>query len=117
MRRASLTRTSAPAGGIPPTVKVGVVIQCVVYDKDTAAGAAASAILEKWHRNKSPEMPAPWRMTAGNSGSEFGSVRWFEALKTAYGKNEAVPRFKLWQLALADHVVRAPVRCGVRASH
>lgn len=118
MRCASLTRASSPAGGVPPTVKVGVIIQSTVYDTSTAAGAAALAILEKWERNKSAEMPAPWRMTAGNSGSEFGSVRWFEALKAAYGVEGAVPRFKLWQLALADHVVSAaPVRCGVRAGH
>ena len=52
-------------------------------------------------------MPAPWRQTGGGGGSEFGKLKWLKALKTAFLPEEEPPRFKLWQLALADHVVRA----------
>ena len=51
-------------------------------------------------------MPAPWRQTAGAGGSEFGKLKWFAALKCGFKMGGETPHFKLWQLALADHVVR-----------
>ena len=51
-------------------------------------------------------MPAPWRQTAGAGGSEFGKLKWLTALKCGFKKGGETPVFKLWQLALADHVVR-----------
>ena len=51
-------------------------------------------------------MPAPWRQTVGAGGSEFGKLKWFTALKCGFKTAGETPHFKLWQLALADHVVR-----------
>ncbi len=53
-------------------------------------------------------MPAPWRQTGGGGGSEFGKPKWLAALKDGYKTAEEPPRFTLWQLALADSVVRFP---------
>ena len=81
------------------------------YDKSTSTGTAAAALLATWSQATSAAMPAPWRMTAGSGGSEFGSLKWRHDStplnKSGFGRqNEDVPVFKLWQLALADHVVR-----------
>ena len=51
-------------------------------------------------------MQAPWRQTAGGGGSEFGKPRWHAALQAAYKPGVSPPVYNLWQLALADHVVR-----------
>ena len=51
-------------------------------------------------------MPAPWRQTGGGGGSEFGKPKWLAALKVGFKTTESPPRFAIWQLALADHVVR-----------
>ena len=61
-------------------------------------------MLESW-KSATTDMPAPWRQTAGAGGSEFGKLKWFAALKYGFKTGET-PHFKLWQLALADHVVR-----------
>ena len=76
------------------------------YDKSQPAGAAAVTLLELWKSNISDDMPAPWRQTAGAGGSEFGKYKWFNVLKAGFKTASEVPHFKLWQLALADHVVR-----------
>ena len=62
-------------------------------------------MLESW-KSATTDMPAPWRQTAGAGGSEFGKLKWFAALKYGFKTGGETPRFKLWQLALADHVVR-----------
>jgi hypothetical protein len=72
-----------------------------------AAGADAAALLETWKSAITTEMPAPWRQTAGAGGSEFGKLKWFNVLKLGFKTASDTPHFKLWQLALADHVVRA----------
>jgi hypothetical protein len=46
-------------------------------------------------------------MTAGAGGSEFGKQKWLAVLKGGFKTAEEPPKFKLWQLALADHVVCA----------
>jgi hypothetical protein len=63
--------------------------------------------LETWKSAITTEMPAPWRQTAGAGGSEFGKLKWFNVLKLGFKTASDTPHFKLWQLALADHVVRA----------
>jgi hypothetical protein len=84
------------------------------YDKAQPAGAAAVTLLELWKSNTSDDMPAPWRQTAGAGGSEFGKYKWFNVLKAGFKTPSEVPRFKLWQLALADHVVRVEHRLTKR---
>lgn len=43
-------------------------------------------------------------------GSEYGKVSFFETLKSAFAPGSDPPVFKLWQLAMADFVVRAGLR-------
>ena len=76
------------------------------YDKAQKAGADAVALLESWKSATTDDMPAPWRQTAGAGGSEFGKPRWLAVLKAGFKNAGEPPEFKLWQLALADHVVR-----------
>lgn len=101
---APVSTDTRAVGASPPKVKVGEQLN---YDKSTLTGTAAAALLATWSQATSAAMPAPWRMTAGSGGSEFGSLKWHDTLKSGFGRqNEDVPVFKLWQLALADHVVR-----------
>ena len=93
-------------GGNPPTVKLGDRSSELDYDKSTSLGLAASTQLVNWLKETTNVVRAPWRMTAGSGGSEFGSLLWYETLKSGFGATDDVPQFKLWQLALADHVVR-----------
>lgn len=76
------------------------------YDTTQTAGAEASSLLASWKSATTADMPAPWRQTAGAGGSEFGKLKWLTALKCGFKKGGETPVFKLWQLALADHVVR-----------
>ena len=76
------------------------------YDTSQQAGSDAVALLDSWKGCTSVDMQAPWRQTAGAGGSEFGKIKWFNALKGGFKTAGEAPRFKLWQLALADHVVR-----------
>ena len=76
------------------------------YDKSQKAGADAVALLETWKSATTDDMPAPWRQTAGAGGSEFGKPKWLAVLKKGFKNAAETPEFKLWQLALADHVVR-----------
>jgi hypothetical protein len=93
------------------------------YDKTQKAGADAVALLEGWKSGTTEDVAAPWRMTAGAGGSEFGKPKWVAVLKGGFKTAEDPPKFKLWQLALADHVVRASaviygvVGCFVHHSH
>lgn len=94
---------TATVGGSPPTVKVG---DKLAYDMSSSMGQAADALLSSWRKSTTTTMRAPWRMTAGSGGSEFGSLQWYDTLKSGFGVTDEVPQFKLWQLALADHLVR-----------
>jgi len=77
------------------------------YDTSTRDGQDAKTLLEKWAQDTSDSLPAPWRMTAGSGGSDFGKPLWFLTLCRAFKKDPSAPgEFKLWQLALADLVVR-----------
>jgi hypothetical protein len=66
------------------------------------------ALLEGWRSATTADVAAPWRMTAGAGGSEFGKQKWLAVLKGGFKTAEEPSNFKLWQLALADHVVRVP---------
>jgi hypothetical protein len=76
------------------------------YDVAQAAGASAVALIQAWS-TMTDDIIAPWRQTGGGGGSEFGKAKWLSTLKTGFRTAEEPPRFKIWQLALADHVVRA----------
>lgn len=76
------------------------------YDATMPAGAAVVELLAGWRAATTDDMHAPWRQTGGGGGSEFGKPAWFKALKLAFPSEHEPPSFKLWQLALADHVVR-----------
>ena len=80
------------------------------YDASLPAGASAINLLASWGMATTPDMPAPWRQTGGGGGSEFGKPKWLAALKDGYKTADEPPRFTLWQLALADSVVRFLVR-------
>ena len=67
--------------------------------------ATALAVIQAWS-TITDDIYAPWRQTGGGGGSEFGKVKWLTALKVGFKTTEEPPRFKLWQLALADQVVR-----------
>lgn len=75
------------------------------YDASQVAGAGAVAVIQSWSTT-TQEIHAPWRQTGGGGGSEFGKAKWLAALKFGFKTVEEPPRFKLWQLALADQVVR-----------
>lgn len=75
------------------------------YDVSQVAGATALAVIQAWS-TITDDIYAPWRQTGGGGGSEFGKVKWLTALKVGFKTTEEPPRFKLWQLALADQVVR-----------
>ena len=79
--------------------------KCKRYDATQPTGAAAEALIQTWS-TVTDDMPAPWRQTGGGGGSAFGKPRWLAALKAGYKTTESPPRFSIWQLALADHVVR-----------
>lgn len=83
------------------------------YDVSQAAGASAMALLSTWNTTTG-DIVAPWRQTGGGGGSEYGKPKWLAALKTGYKTADEPPHFKLWQLALADHVVR-PADCATAA--
>ena len=98
----------AVATGAPPTQIVegtGARIK-IEYDMTQPTGAAAANLVTGWLGATTEDMQAPWRQTAGGGGSEFGKARWHAALKAAYKPQSSPPVYKLWQLALADHVVR-----------
>ena len=76
------------------------------YDTKQIAGAAAANLLTTWLGATTEDMQAPWRQTAGGGGSEFGKPRWHAALQAAFKPQASPPVYNLWQLALADHVVR-----------
>lgn len=81
------------------------------YDTSTRDGQDAKALLEKWAQEMSDNLPAPWRMTAGSGGSDFGKPLWFLTLCRAFKKDASAPgQFKIWQLALADLMVRVRSR-------
>ena len=85
------------------------------YDTSTADGMSAKTLLDRWAQETSAALPAPWRMTAGSGGSEFGKLEWFLLLCRAFKKEPSAPgEFKLWQLALADVTVRY-IRDGAAA--
>ena len=93
----------------PPTKVQGANIggaKAREYDKSQKAGADAIAVLENWKSAMTDDMPAPWRQTAGAGGSEYGKPKWLAVLKAGFKNAAEPPEFKLWQLALADHVVR-----------
>ena len=79
----------------------------LVYDDIRPDGAAAVKLINDLKAAKTESMPAPWRQTAGSGGSEFGKVAWYKTLKSAFPSSSSPPEFRLWQLALADHVVRS----------
>ena len=82
----------------------------LVYDVNRPDGAAAVKLINDLKAAKTESMPAPWRQTAGNGGSEFGKVAWYKTLRSAFpSSSSSPPDFQLWQLALADHVVRNAV--------
>ena len=87
----------------PPTTQDDK--KCKRYDDAQAAGAAALALLQTWGTTTA-DIQAPWRQTGGGGGSEFGKPKWIAALKGGFKTASEPPRFMLWQLALADHVVR-----------
>ncbi len=77
------------------------------YDPATPDGAAALELIATLKAAKTGDVSAPWRQTVGAGGSEFGKPKWFAALKRAFPPLEGQPPvFRLWQLALADVVVR-----------
>ena len=80
------------------------------YNVSHPVGAAAVQLLTSWGSTASDDMPAPWRQTGGGGGSEFGKPKWFAALKDGFKTTVDPPRFQLWQLALADVVVRHSAR-------
>ena len=77
----------------------------LVYDDNRPDGAAAVKLIIDLKAAKTGSVPAPWRQTAG-SGGEFGKVAWYKTLVSAFPTSTSPPEFQLWQLALADHVVR-----------
>ena len=79
--------------------------KCKRYDNTQTAGTAAQTLIQSWSTT-TDDMPAPWRQTGGGGGSEFGKPKWLAALKAGFKTPENPPRFAIWQLALADHVVR-----------
>ena len=80
--------------------------KATTYDPATPAGGEANKLLATWLASTTPDMQAPWRQTGGGGGSEFGKPRWHTTLQAAYKPQESPPVYKLWQLALAVHVVR-----------
>jgi hypothetical protein len=78
----------------------------LVYDDNRPDGAAAVKLISDLKAAKTGSVPAPWRQTAGSGGSEFGKVAWYKTLMSAFPASSSPPEFQLWQLALADHVVR-----------
>jgi len=83
------------------------------YDTSTRDGQDAKALLDKWAQETSDNLPAPWRMTAGSGGSDFGKPLWFLTLCRAFKKDASAPgQFKIWQLALADLTVRGGCYTG-----
>lgn len=89
----------------------------LVYDISRPDGAAAVKLISDLKAAKTEAMPAPWRQTAGSGGSEFGKVVWYKTLTSAFPSSSTPPKFQLWQLALADHVVRAGVELRPFALH
>ena len=90
----------------------------LVFDASSPSGAAALAHLAVLRSAKTAEMVAPWRQTAGHGGSEYGKYEYFEALKRAFARLGDVPEFKLWELALADSVVRPTAYiCAIASRH
>ena len=55
---------------------------------------------------KGAQQSVPEMGFTGAGGSEFGKPRWLAVLKAGFKNAGEPPEFKLWQLALADHVVR-----------
>jgi len=81
------------------------------YDTSTRDGQDAKALLEKWAQEMSDNLPAPWRMTAGSGGSDFGKPLWFFTLCRAFKKYASAPgQFKIWQLALADLMAKKLIK-------